>query len=180
MLATALAWLFAFAVYIAWRLWLNSAYGEPLLSFGGALFLLLIGALGWLIAEPPAIAKGRGLSLALALAALILLFSGELLLWLRVAEKDVFLARGYSLLIAGALLLSLPSFRGAPALGSPISRRWEYCILGALLALGAATSSLRVRDVDREAPALEGLVVQLGNSSLPLRLGRHFDEPEAA
>jgi 4-amino-4-deoxy-L-arabinose transferase-like glycosyltransferase len=133
------AWALAAAAFAAWRLWLGNAYGLPLLSGGGALFLALLLCLGWLLADPPQLLQGEGRRLGLAYLGLVILFSGEQLLWLRAPDKALYFYPGYALLLLGAGMLAAAAWRAGEAKpGEAIPRRAELGILALLLALGAA------------------------------------------
>jgi 4-amino-4-deoxy-L-arabinose transferase-like glycosyltransferase len=142
-----LAWFSTFAAFAAWRIWLNSAYSEPLLSPGALLMAPLLGCMAWLMADPPRLDQRWAWRLGLAFLAMLLLFSGEQLLWLRSADKDNYLAAGYGLLLGGAGLLALPYVQGKAEAGETLPARTEWVLLSLMLLGGALARIYKLGEV---------------------------------
>ncbi len=136
----AVVWITSLGLYLGARFWLNVQWREPISSPGWLVMVWVLPGLGWLAVEEPGLAMGGGRRLLAFYGASVLLLGGELLLWLRVPEKDRFLAWGLTLALAGAAwmlwLARSPQADGAGQEG--LSRRaelWRFC---GLLGLAAA------------------------------------------
>jgi hypothetical protein len=140
----------ALLVFALWRLWLGHAWGEPLISPGGIVFVALLGCMAALMVEPPACRQGQAWRLALAFTGLLLLFSGQSLLWMPGGGKEPYFWPGYALLLGGAgLLLASLARAEAGRAWSPapaFTLRWELALLVFLLLLGALARAYRLGD----------------------------------
>lgn len=184
MAGTGAFWLLSLGAYAFWRLWLNRAYGEAFVSPGAALFGALIMCLAWLMAEPPRIAQGWRLRLGALLLGLILLYSGETLLWLRSGDKALYESSGFALLLTGALLLLWQLRKSAaPQDGQawPLGR--ELAVLMGLLILGAGLRLYRLGEVPSTwwydevnlARAVQDHILEGGE--LPIYLTENVENP---